>query len=57
MVTCRKCSSDMLKDFDGELAIHFPGRDGLDKLNALRYPKLKVCLSAAMQNLSFLTRK
>ena len=44
VVTCWECSSDMLKDFDGELAIHFPGRDGLDKPSLLLYPKLKVCL-------------
>ena len=44
MVTCRECSSDMLKDFDGELGIHFSDRKSLDKPSLLLYPKLKVCL-------------
>jgi hypothetical protein len=35
----------MLQNFDGELAIHFSGREGLDKPHVFVYPKLKTCLN------------
>ena len=44
-MSCTICASDMLKDFDGELGIHFPGREGLDKALVLVYPKLRTCLN------------
>ena len=34
----------MVKDFNGELAIHFLGLKGLDKPIVWVFPKLKVCL-------------
>jgi hypothetical protein len=43
-MNCTSCTSDMLKDFDAELAIRFPGREGLDKPPVLVYPKLMACL-------------
>lgn len=33
-----------LKPFTAEVAIHFPGWDGLEKPNVLVFPKLMVCL-------------
>jgi hypothetical protein len=41
---CPQCTSDKLKDFNGELAIHFPGLAGLDKPIVWIFPKLLVCL-------------
>jgi hypothetical protein len=35
----------MLKDFDGELAVHFPGREGLDKPHVFVHSQLKICLN------------
>jgi hypothetical protein len=32
------------RDFSGEIAIHFPGLDGLDKPIVWVFPKLLVCL-------------
>ena len=44
-MSCRRCSSDGLKTFGGELAIHFPGLEGLDKPIVLAFPKLMTCLN------------
>lgn len=41
--SCKRCASS-LKDFNGELAIHFPGIDGLDKPIVWVFPKLRACL-------------
>jgi hypothetical protein len=35
----------MAKHFDAEIAIHFPGREGLDKPLVFVHPKLTVCLN------------
>lgn len=44
-MTCRRCVFNIVKDFDGELAIHFPGVEGLDKQHVLVNSKLKACLN------------
>jgi len=41
---CKQCASDKLKDFNAEIAIHFPGWKGLDKPIVWVFPKLMVCL-------------
>jgi hypothetical protein len=42
---CKQCSSTNLKkDFRGELAIHFPGLAGLDKGLVWVFPQLVICL-------------
>lgn len=43
-MSCKQCASDYLKDFGGEVAIHFPGRDGLNKPIVWVFPKLMTCL-------------
>jgi len=43
-MSCRRCASDSLKSFNGELAVHFPGLEGLDKPIVWVFPKLLVCL-------------
>jgi hypothetical protein len=42
---CKRCSSAEVKDFNGELAIHFPGLEGLDKPIVWAFPKLAVCVN------------
>ena len=43
-MSCKHCTSDYQQNFNGELAIHFPGLDGLDKPIVWVFPKLLVCL-------------
>lgn len=42
-MVCKQCASEM-QSFDGEIAIHFPGLDGLNKPIVWVFPKLFVCL-------------
>ena len=44
-MSCSRCASDKLKDFNAELAIHFPGWEGLEKALVWAFPKLNVCLA------------
>jgi hypothetical protein len=37
-----------VKDFSGELAIHVPGLEGLDKPHVLVFPELMVCLNCGV---------
>ncbi|HVN17254.1 MAG TPA: hypothetical protein VMU05_00725 [Dongiaceae bacterium] len=40
---CKLCSGTYVKIFNGEVAIHFPGRDGLNKPIVWVFPQLRVC--------------
>lgn len=42
--SCERCAADSLKDFNGEVAVHFPGREGLNKPIVWVFPKLTICL-------------
>ncbi len=42
---CRSCQSANQSTFNGEIAIHFPGFEGLDKPIVWVFPKLLVCLN------------
>jgi hypothetical protein len=42
---CRSCQSANQSTFNGEIAIHFPGLDGLEKPIVWVFPKLLVCLN------------
>ena len=44
------CASHCMKNFSGELAIHFPGRDGLTKPLVFVFPRLEVCLVCGSTN-------
>ena len=44
------CASHKIKSFNGELAIHFPGREGLDKPIVWLFPRLEVCLVCGSTN-------
>ena len=42
---CRSCRSANSSTFTGEIAIHFPGLEGLDRPIVWVFPKLQVCLN------------
>lgn len=44
-MSCKSCRSENQTEFNGELAIHFPGLEGLDKPIVWVFPKLLVCLN------------
>jgi hypothetical protein len=43
-MSCKLCGRENGRAFNGEVAIHFPGRDGLNKAIVWVFPKLSVCL-------------
>ena len=43
-MSCRSCQSGHQSNLNGEIAIHFPGLNGLDKPIVWVFPKLEVCL-------------
>jgi hypothetical protein len=44
-MSCQSCGSVRNAGFNGEIAIHFKGLDGLDKPIVWVFPKLEVCLA------------
>jgi hypothetical protein len=51
-VSCQSCQSKRQSNFNGEIAIHFPGRKGLDKPIVLVFPRLLVCLDCGFTEFS-----
>jgi hypothetical protein len=51
-MSCKVCSSQNQKIFNGEVAIHFPGVEGLNKSIVWAFPKLLVCLECGFTELS-----
>ena len=43
-MTCKGCGSDRQSVFNGEIAIHFRGLEGLNKSSVFVFPRLAVCL-------------
>ena len=43
-MSCKSCQSEHQSNLNGEIGVHFPGLQGLDKPIVLVYPKLVVCL-------------
>lgn len=41
---CKSCQSDKESTFNGEVALHFPGLEGLHRPTVLVFPKITVCL-------------
>jgi hypothetical protein len=44
-VTCKSCGLEKQLEFTAEIAIHFPGLNGLEKSIVWLFPKLIVCLN------------
>ena len=42
---CRSCQSANQSTFNGEIAIHYPGLEGLDKPIVWVFPKVLACLN------------
>jgi hypothetical protein len=47
-VACDGCGSAYQSTFNGEVAIHFPGLQGLDKPIVWVFPKLLVCMDCGL---------
>jgi hypothetical protein len=45
---CNSCGSDNSRNFNGEIAIHFPGLQGLDKPIVWVFPQVLVCLNCGV---------
>ena len=43
-MSCKQCTSQNQQSFNGELAIHFRGLDGLAKPIVWTFPELLVCM-------------
>jgi hypothetical protein len=41
---CKSCQSNTATTFIGEIAIHFPGIEGLEEPIVWTFPQIKVCL-------------
>ena len=44
-MSCKSCQSENERTLNGEVAIHFPGLNGLEKPILWVFPKLLVCLN------------
>jgi hypothetical protein len=49
---CKYCKVGNSKTFNSEVAFHFPGLDGLDKMIVWAFPKLQVCLQCGVTEFS-----
>ena len=47
-MVCKACGSDRQSEFNGEVAIHFPGLHGLNKPPVWVFPQLLVCLDCGI---------
>jgi hypothetical protein len=47
-MACKRCASDRQGSFNGEIALHVPGLQGLDKPIVWVFPKLVVCLRCGL---------
>jgi hypothetical protein len=47
-MSCVRCASERLKNFNAEVAVHFPGWEGLAKPAVFVFPKLLVCLGCGL---------
>ena len=54
---CRQCKSESCRRFTSELAIHFPGLEGLQKPIVLLFPQLLVCLDCGFTEFTVPERK
>jgi len=46
--TCKSCSSEDQHIFHGEIALHFPGLDGLKKPIVWVFPEISICLNCGL---------
>jgi hypothetical protein len=51
-MACYKCACGNHREFNSEVAIHFPGIQGLRKPIVWTFPKLRVCLECGHADFS-----
>ncbi|HXY10081.1 MAG TPA: hypothetical protein VEI52_19725 [Terriglobales bacterium] len=51
-MACKRCNSASQNTFNGEIAIHFPGIENLDKPIVWVFPKLIICLRCGFAEFS-----
>ena len=47
-MACKSCQSQNQRNLNGEIAIHFPGLEGLKKPIVWVFPKVAVCLNCGV---------
>jgi hypothetical protein len=47
-MACKACDSDRQSEFSGEVAIHLPGLQNLDKQTVWVFPQLLICLNCGV---------
>jgi hypothetical protein len=47
-LACKSCGSDWQREFNGEIAVHFPGLKGLDKPIVWVFAPVLVCLNCCV---------
>ena len=47
-MACKRCDSRNQSTFKSEVAIHFPGLNGLDKPLVFVFPELVICLQCGL---------
>jgi hypothetical protein len=51
-LTCKSCGSGRQRKFNGEIAVHYPGLEGLNKPIVWVFPNLLVCLNCGLAEFS-----
>ena len=49
---CKACASERTEEFNADIAIHFPGLEGLDKPIVWVFPRMRVCLDCGFTEFS-----
>jgi hypothetical protein len=47
-MNCTRCGSSDLRGFNGEIAIHFPGLENVEKPIVSVFPKMTLCLGCGL---------
>lgn len=56
-MTCKSCGAEIRSNFTAEIAIHFPGRSGIDKPIVWVFPRLWVCPSCGQAEFNVTERE
>ena len=56
-MSCQRCGSICNRVFNGEVALHFPGLDGLNKPIVWVFPKVKVCANCGVAQFTIQERE
>ena len=56
-LVCKSCHASTQRLFTAEVAIHFPGLDGLNKPHVFVFPELFVCLECGFTEFTIETKE